>query len=139
MSLARRRSGAAARHETNDPPARQPRSPMRGRIATLVAASLVTGCCAGGYPAVSGANPVPFEAFQASMKLAVGMPADVAILVIGWAPVSVEVRSCGVLAGYEWTCQVLKFGWWENNQLLVYIAPTPDGRGAVNSWSVHRS
>jgi hypothetical protein len=112
---------------------------MRGRIATLVAASLVTGCCAGGYPAVSGANPAPFDAFQASMKLAVGMPADVAILVIGWAPVSAEVKSCGVLAGYEWTCQVLKFGWWENNQLLVYIAPTPDGRGAVNSWSVRRS
>ena len=72
------------------------------------------------------------------MKLAVGMPADVAILVIGWAPVSAEVKSCGVLAGYEWTCQVLKFGWWENNQLLVYIAQTPDGRGAVNSWSVRK-
>lgn len=73
------------------------------------------------------------------MKLAVGMPADVAILVIGWTPVSAEAKSCGVLAGYEWTCQVLKFGWCENNQLLVFIAATPDGRGAVNSWSVRRS
>ncbi len=105
---------------------------MRGRIAAFVAASLVTGCCAGGYPA-------PFDAFQASMRLAVGMPTDVAILAIGSAPMSAEVKSCGVLAGYEWPCQVLKFGWWENNQLLVYIAPTPDGRGAVNSWSVRRS
>ena len=29
-----------------------------------------------------------------------------------------------------------RFGCCENNQLLVYIAPTPDGRGAVNSWAV---
>src|SRR5271167_4553078 len=83
---------------------------MRAQIAILVAASLLTGCCPGGYPAVSGANPAPFDAFQASMNL----------------------------AGYEWTCQLLKFGWWENNQLLVYIAQTPDGRGAVNSWSVRK-
>src|SRR5271167_2468936 len=98
---------------------------MRAPIATLVAASLVTGCCAGGYPVVSGANTAPFDAFQASMKLAVGMPTDVAILVIGSAPVSGEAMNCGILAGYEWPCQKLKFGWWENNQLLVYIAATP--------------
>jgi hypothetical protein len=28
------------------------------------------------------------------------------------------------------------FGCCEGNQLLVYIAPTPDGRGAVNSWAL---
>jgi hypothetical protein len=112
---------------------------MRAQIAILVAASLVTGCCAGGYPAVSGANPAPFDAFQAGMKLAVGMPTDVAILVIGSEPVSAQAMSCGILAGYEWTCQLMKFGWCENNQLLVYIAPTPDGRGAVNSWAVRKS
>jgi hypothetical protein len=33
----------------------------------------------------------------------------------------------------------MKFGCCENNQLLVYIAPTPDGRGAVNSWAVRKS
>ncbi len=110
---------------------------MRAPIATLVAASLVTGCCAGGYPIVPGANSAPFDAFQASMKLAVGMPTDVAILVIGSAPVSGEAMNCGILAGYEWPCQLLKFGWWDN-QLLVYIAATPDGRGAVNSWSVRK-
>ena len=109
---------------------------MRAQIAILVAASLVTGCCAGGYPAVSGANPAPFDAFQAGMKLAVGMPTDVAILIMGSAPVSAEVKSCGILAGYEWPCQVLKFGCCEGNQLVVFIAPTPDGRGAVNSWAV---
>ena len=72
------------------------------------------------------------------MKLAVGMPTDVAILLIGSAPVSGQVMNCGILAGYEWTCELLKFGWWENNQLLVYIAQTPDGRGAVNSWTVRK-
>jgi hypothetical protein len=111
---------------------------MRAQIAIVVAASLVTGCCPGGYPPVPCADPVPFDAFQASMKLAVGMPTDVAILLIGSEPVSGQATSCGILAGYEWTCQLMKFGWWENNQLLVYIAPTPDGRGAVNSWSVRK-
>ena len=51
---------------------------MRARIAILAAASLLSGCCAGGYPPVSGASPAPFDAFQASMRLAVGMPTDVA-------------------------------------------------------------
>src|ERR1700733_10604158 len=112
---------------------------MRAQIAILVAASLVTGCCAGGYPAGSGANAAPFYAFQAGMKLAVGMPTDVAILIIGSEPISAQAMSCGILAGYEWTCQLMKFGCCENNQLLVYIAPTPDGRGAVNSWAVAKS
>jgi hypothetical protein len=99
---------------------------------------LLTGCCPGGYPPVSGASPAPFDAFNASMRLAVGMPTDVAILVIGSTPVSGEAKSCGIAAGYEWSCQLLKFGCCENNQLLVYIAQTPDGRGAVNSWSVRK-
>jgi hypothetical protein len=111
---------------------------MQARIATLVAASLLTGCCPGGYPLVSGKYPEPFDAFQASMKLAVGMPTDVAILIIGSAPVSAQSMSCGILAGYEWTCQLMTFGCWADNQLLVYIAQTPDGRGAVNSWSVRK-
>jgi hypothetical protein len=74
---------------------------MRAQIATLVAASLLAGCCASGYPAVSGASPAPFDAFQASMKLAVGMPTDVAILLIGSEPISGQAASCGILAGYE--------------------------------------
>ena len=112
---------------------------MRAPIAALVAAALLTGCCPGGYPPVSGANPAPFDAFNASMRLAVGMPTDVAILLIGSAPVSGQATSCGILAGYEWTCQLLKFGCCENNQLLVYVAQTPDGRGAVSSWSVRKA
>ena len=72
------------------------------------------------------------------MKLAVGMPTDVAILIVGSRPVSSKATSCGVLGGEEWPCDVLKFGCCEGNQLVVYIAPTPDGRGAVNSWAVGR-
>ncbi|HWY81150.1 MAG TPA: hypothetical protein VNY10_04300 [Roseiarcus sp.] len=56
------------------------------------------------------ADPPPFNAFQAGMKLAVGMPTDVAILIIGSRPVSSKATSCGVLTGYEWPCDVLKFG-----------------------------
>jgi hypothetical protein len=111
---------------------------MRAAIAILFAL-LAAGCCPVESSAVPALNPPPFDAFQASMKLAVGMPTDVAILIIGSAPVSARAMSCGILAGYEWPCQLMKFGWWENNQLLVYIAPTPDGRGAVNSWSVRKS
>jgi hypothetical protein len=112
---------------------------MRALIAMFLAASLA-GCCVGGYPPVwSSGGPPPFDAFQVGMKLAVGMPTDVAILIIGWAPVSTKATSCGVATGYEWPCDVLKFGCCEGNQLVVYIAPTPDGRGAVNSWALGKS
>ena len=109
---------------------------MRALIALFLVALLLSGCCVGGYPPVWTADRPPFNAFQAGMKLAVGMPTDVALLLIGWAPVSSKATSCGVLAGEEWSCDVLKFGCCEGNQLVVYIAPTPDGRGTVNSWGL---
>jgi hypothetical protein len=112
---------------------------MRALISMFLAASLLAGCCVGGYPPIWSANQIPFSAFQAAMRLEVGMPTDIAILVIGAAPVSAEAKSCGIATGYEWPCQLLKFGCCETNQLLVYIAPTPDGRGAVNSWAVGKS
>ena len=111
---------------------------MRVQISLVLIVFLLAGCCVGGYPPVWSADQPPFSAFQAGMRLAVGMPTNVAILAIGSAPVSAETKSCGVAAGYAWTCQIMKFGCCENNQLLVYIAPTPDGRGAVNSWSVRK-
>jgi hypothetical protein len=111
---------------------------MRALIAMVLPAFLLAGCCGGGYPIVAWSpNPPPFDAFQASMRLAVGMPLDVAILVVGAAPISGQVESCGIAAGYEWPCEVVKFGCCDN-QLLVYVAPTPDGRGAVNSWAVRK-
>ena len=109
---------------------------MRALISLFPAAFLLAGCCLGGYPPIWSANPPPFNASEASMKLAVGMPTDVALLIIGSAPVSMKATSCGVATGFEWPCQVLKFGCCDGNQLVVYIAPTPDGRGAVNSWGV---
>jgi hypothetical protein len=112
---------------------------MRGAIAILLASFLLAGCCPDAYPVAPAAGPPPFDAFHAAMKLGVGMPTDVAVLIIGSGPVSSQVKSCGVLTGYVWTCQLLIFGSSENNQLLVYIMPTPDGRGAVNSWSVRIS
>jgi hypothetical protein len=111
---------------------------MRPLISVLLAV-LLTGCCVGGYPPMFSADQPPFNAFQEGMKLAVGMPTDVAILMMRSRPVSAEAKSCGVAGGYEWPCQVLTFGCCEGNQLIVYIAPTPDGRGAVNSWSVGKT
>jgi hypothetical protein len=111
---------------------------MRPLISVLLAV-LLTGCCVGEYPPMFSADQPPFNAFQAGMKLAVGMPTDVAILMMRSRPVSAEAKSCGVAGGYEWPCQVLTFGCCEGNQLIVYIAPTPDGRGAVNSWSVGKT
>ena len=111
---------------------------MRAPIAIFLVAFLLAGCCGGTYPFAWSADQAPLDAFQAGMKLAVGMPTDVAILVIGSAPVSGQVKSCGIAAGYEWTCELLTFGCCDNNQLLVYIAPTPDGRGVVNSWAVRK-
>ncbi len=112
---------------------------MRGVIAILLAGSLLAGCCPAAYPVAPAASPSPFDAFQAAMKLGVGMPTDVAILTIGSQPASSAIKSCGVLTAFVWTCQLLTFGSSESNQLLVYIMPTPDGRGAVNSWSVRTS
>src|ERR1700677_5313291 len=105
---------------------------MRALIAMLLAV-LLTGCCVGGYPPVWSADQPPFNAFQAGMKLAVGMPTDVAILIVGSRPVSSKATNCGVLAGEERPCDELKFGCCEANELGVYIAPTPHGRGAVHS------
>ena len=96
------------------------------------------GCCAGGYDPVTGARPGPFDAFQASMKLAVGMPTMLPFSLSARLRSPPKRRAAESLAGYEWPCQLLKFGCCENNQLLVYVAPTPDGRGAVNSWAVRK-
>ena len=71
---------------------------MRVLIAMFLAA-LLAGCCVGGYPPMWSADPPPFNAFQAGMKLAVGMPTDVAILIVGSRPVSSKATSCGVLDG----------------------------------------
>jgi len=112
---------------------------MRALTSLFLAAILLAGCCVGGNPPLWNGGPPPFNAFQAAMRLQVGMPADIAILIAGAPPHSAEAKSCGVATGYEWPCQVLTFGCCEGNQLIVYIAPTPDGRGAVNSWSVGRT
>ena len=72
---------------------------MRALSAMFLAAFLLAGCCVGGYPPMWSANQTPFNAFQAAMRLAVGMPTDVAILVIGSRPVSAEAKSCGVAGG----------------------------------------
>jgi hypothetical protein len=110
---------------------------MRALSAMFLSGFLLAGCC-GSPVVVWSPGPAPFDAFQAAMRLEVGMSTDVAILAIGSAPISGQAMSCGIAAGYEWPCQLLKFGCCENNQLLVYIAPTPDGRGAVNSWAVRK-
>jgi hypothetical protein len=112
---------------------------VRSPIAILFVSSLLAGCAAGGYPAIPDAAPPPFDAFHAGMRLAVGMPRDVAILRIGWTPISSQVTTCGVLAGDANPCEVLKFGMYDNNQLLVYLAPTAGGYSVVTSWTVYKS
>ena len=114
---------------------------MRARIAYLLVALSLPGCAPGGYPAVQEAEappPPPFDAFQAGMRLQVGMPTAVAIGRIGWAPVSSQVTTCGILAGDANTCELLTFGTYDNNQLLVYVTPTDRGYSVVTSWTVHK-
>ena len=101
----------------------------------------LASCAPGGYPAVLQAiapEPAPFDAFQASMRLAQGMPREVAILRIGWTPLSSQVTTCGVLAGDANPCEVLTFGIYDNNQLLVYLVPTDHGYSVVTSWTAHK-
>jgi hypothetical protein len=111
---------------------------VRSRIAILLAASLLAGCAPGGDPAIPGATPPPFDAFQAGMRLAPGMPLDVAILRIGWAPISGQTTTCGVLSADASQCEAVTFGRYENNQLVVYVVPTDEGRPIVTSWLVHK-
>ncbi len=113
-------------------------APLRSRIAILFAASLLAGCDPGGSPAIEGATPPPFDAFQAGMRLAVGMPLDVAILRIGWQPISGQTTTCGVLVADANPCEVVTFGRYDNNQLLVYVVPTHEGYSVVSSWVVHK-
>jgi hypothetical protein len=112
---------------------------MRSPLAPLLGALSLAGCAAGGYPANPNATPPPFDAFQGAMRLAVGMPVDVAILRIGWTPISGQVTTCGILAGDATPCEVLKFGAYENNQLFVYLVPTDAGYSVVSSWTVHKT
>jgi hypothetical protein len=72
------------------------------------------------------------------MRLAPGMPLDVAILRIGWAPISAETTTCGVLAGDASPCQAVNFGMYENNRLVVYVVPTHEGYSVVSSWVPHK-
>ncbi len=111
---------------------------MRSPIAILLAASLLAGCAPGGHPAIPGATPPPFDAFQAGMRLAPGMPLDAAILRIGRAPISGQTTTCGVLASDESPCEALTFGRYENNQLVVYVVPTEQVASVVSSWTVHK-
>ena len=100
----------------------QPRA--RRSMTYFIFAALLVGCNAGGAPALTGEASPPFDAFQASLRLAVGMPQDVAIEAVGSFPVSAEVAHCGVLAAESATCQVLKFGWSGRNRLDVYVEAT---------------
>jgi hypothetical protein len=112
--------------------------PMRSPISILVAALPLVGCAAGGSPAVPGAEPPPFDAYQAGMRLAPGMPLDVAILRIGWAPISGRTTTCGVLAGDANPCEAVRFGRYDDNVLFVYVVPAGDGSSVVTSWTVHK-
>jgi hypothetical protein len=95
---------------------------MRALISLFLAAIPLAGCCVGGNPPLWNGGPPPFNAFQAAMRLQVGMPADIAILLTGATPVSAQAKSCGVAGGYEWPCRVLTFGCREGNQTLPGIA-----------------
>jgi len=114
----------------------QPRA--RRSMTYFIFAALLVGCNAGGAPALTGEASPPFDAFQASLRLAVGMPQDVAIEAVGSFPVSAEVAHCGVLAAESATCQVLKFGWSGRNRLDVYVEATEDGRAIVSGWLVQK-
>ncbi len=110
---------------------------MRVSIA-IISVLALAGCAAGGNPAIPSATPPPFDAFAAGMRLAPGMPLDVAILRIGWQPISGQTTICGILAADDSPCEVVTFGRYENNQLFVYLVSTPYGGLIVSSWVAHK-
>jgi hypothetical protein len=115
--------------------------PVRARTALILVVLSLPGCAPGGYlalPQPIAPERAPFDAFQASMRLAQGMPREVALQQIGWTPISSQVTTCGVLAADANPCEVLTFGNYDNNQLLVYFVPTDHGYSIVTSWTVHK-
>ena len=111
---------------------------MRFRLSILAVAAALTGCSAGGYPALRDSYPPPFDAFQASQRLQAGMPREIAILAVGWSPISSQTTTCGVLTAVDSPCEVLTFGVFDNNRLYVYLVPTGQGFSAVTSWLAHK-
>ena len=110
---------------------------MRRPFSLPLSALVLSGCAGGGFP-VAGGQPPPFDAFQASQVVQVGMPEDVTIASIGWLPKSSQVVTCGVFTGASSTCEELTFGWFENNQLFVYVEGTDGGPPVVTTWAVYK-
>ena len=90
-------------------------------------------------PVVAAAPPPPFDAFQASLRLAVGMPTDIAIARIGAYPISSQVTNCGTFSVSAAACEILTFGGFWNNQLNVYVQSAGDGTTFVSGWLVQKS
>lgn len=111
---------------------------MRLQLAFLAAAAGLAGCAPGGYPALRDSYPPPFDAFEAGQRLQPGMPREIAIIAVGWSPISSQTTTCGVLAAADSPCEVLTFGVFENNRLLVYLVPTGQGFSVVTSWLAHK-
>ena len=87
----------------------------------------------GGYPALRDSYPPPFDAFFASQQLQVGMPREIAIIAIGWSPISSQLTTCGVLTTVDSQCEAMTFGVFDNNRLTVYLVPTGHGYSVVTS------
>ena len=115
----------------------------RGRVlrtgpAILALSACLSGCAPGGYPALRDSYPPPFDAFQASQRLQVGMPREIAIIAVGWSPISSQTTTCGVLTTVDSQCEALTFGVFDNNRLIVYLVPTGRGYSAVTTWLAHK-
>ena len=111
---------------------------MRSRLAILTAGACLSGCAPGGYPALRDSYPPPFDAFQAAQQLQVGMPREVAIIAIGWSPISSQTTGCGTMTTVDSQCELMTFGVYENNRLNVYLVPTGQGFSVVTSWLAHK-
>jgi hypothetical protein len=111
---------------------------LRFRFSIFSAAAVLAGCAPGGYPALRDSYPPPFDAFGASQRLQVGMPREIAIIAIGWSPISSQTTTCGVLTAVDSPCEVLTFGVFDNNRLTVYLVPTGQGFSVVTSWLAHK-
>ncbi len=111
---------------------------LRTGLAILALAACLSGCAPGGYPALRDSYPPPFDAFQASQRLQVGMPREIAIIAVGWSPISSQTTTCGVLTTVDSQCEALTFGVFDNNRLIVYLVPTGRGYSVVTTWLAHK-
>lgn len=106
---------------------------MKSVLATIPLIMLLVGCDAADLLDVRSAN-----LRSASLKLKQGMTEATAINIVGFAPDSADLGTCGTNTKKgAWTCKTLTFKSLGNDKQLMVREALVKGVWRVNSWNVY--